>query len=187
MNLGALVASVSLLASQGDMTGTQTDYIHQKPQVYAQAASQLAETKHDTLEKMLSIYRNLIFKPGTGKNVTRMALEFYNDIIKEKQNGPHLAEAYSNSGYILCMMDPKDIGEGLKRLDKAYEIGENNIKIRVLHLKFTLAKDYEESSEKNLKLKNPENYIMEIEKLDSNLAKELKIELERVRKSQNSK
>ncbi|MBI2659120.1 hypothetical protein HYX05_03420 [Candidatus Woesearchaeota archaeon] len=163
------------------------NYQHQNPAVYAQDSSQPSEAKHDTLERMLSIYRNLIFKPGTGRNVTKMALEFYNDIIKEKQNGHHLAEAYSNSGYILCMMDPKDIDEGLKRLDKAYEIGNDSIKIRILHLKFTLAKNYEGSSEKNLELRSPEHYIIEMEKLDPNLAKKLKRELERVRKSQNSK
>ena len=186
MSLAALVASASLLVSPVSGQYSAAAVQHQKPPIYAQAS----EVKDEGLEKRLALYGDLIFKPKVGKNALRMALEFYNDIIMENKNSSYLAEAYHNSGLILAMMiDQKDVGEGLRRLDEAYKFGDKNKKIWVLHTKFTLARDYEGMSEKDPNLKSPEYYAREMEKLDpySQLTRDSKKELKRFRQFQKPK
>lgn len=173
-------------ASQADLP-TPANFLPQKSPLHAQP-SENTSARDENLEMMLNIYRSLIFRQGAGKQTIEMAFGFYNGLIKESQNSNHLAEAYYNSGYILCcLIDPKNVDEGLKRLDEAYKIGNKDTKIRVLHAKFVLARDYDKSSEKNPNLRSPEHYVREMEKLDQNLAKELKKELKRFRESQKSK
>jgi len=188
MSLAALIASASLLIS-GNSEPAKINYdTYQKPPIYAQASTGLAN-KDENLEKILSAYKNLILKPWVGKNAIKMALDFYNDIIKDKKE-PYVAEAYFRSGYILCCLtNAKDVNEGLRRLDIAYETGDKEIKIGVLNFKFSMAINYEKSPGKPSNLRSPEHYVKEMEKLNPNseLIKALKDQLKRFRASKKPK
>ncbi|MDP3765785.1 MAG: hypothetical protein Q8R04_04685 [Nanoarchaeota archaeon] len=188
MSLAVLVASASLLVSPVSGQYSATIAQHQKPPIYAQAP-QSAEARDENLEHRLAIYRNLIFSMDrVGKRSIEMAWSFYNEVIKESQNNSHLAEAYYNSGYILCCLtEQKDVREGLRRLDKAYEFGNQDTKEKVLNLKFRMAMDYELLSEKYPNLKSPGYYVREMRRFNSELAEKLSKELKRSRDSQKVK
>jgi len=126
MSLAALVAFASLQVSPAQ-EASHLDYQHQKPPVYAQASE---ITRDENLERMLLVYKSLIFKPGTSKRIFEMALSFYDDVIKENKSQKYSAEAYYYSGLILAeFIDPKNVKEGVRRLEFAYELGDNNIKV----------------------------------------------------------
>lgn len=118
-----------LIASQLNFGNIDTKYIYQtqKPSVYAQASSGVAN-KDKNIEKILSAYKNLILKPKVGKNAIKMALDFYNDIIKDKKE-PYVAEAYLYSGLILTTLDPKNEKEGFRRMKKAFAVGNQETRL----------------------------------------------------------
>ncbi len=179
MNLTALVASASMLLAQGDFTETKIHY--QKPPIYAQAP-QDAITKNENLERMLAVYRNLVFK-GYSKRAMEMALDFYEDIIKESKNELYVAEAYLNSGIILCcMIDPKNLNEGKKRLEEAYKMGDYKIKVEAAYQLARVHFGYGGAKESDFSLKEAKKYLLEVIRLapQSHFADEAKTMLKQL-------
>ncbi|MBI2650331.1 hypothetical protein HYX04_03380 [Candidatus Woesearchaeota archaeon] len=175
-----------LIASQLNFGDIDARYIsqNQKPPVYAQASSSVPN-KDENLERMLAAYRNLVFNQKYNRRAMEMALGFYDDVIRDSKNNSHLAEAYLNSGIILCcMIDPKDLEKGVMRLEKAYAIGNDTMKLDAAYYLARLNYGYGTKGTPLFSFEKAKKYLTEIIKKSpgSQMAEEAKLMLLQIQK-----
>lgn len=161
MSLTALLTSASLLVSPAEIDKTTAFYQHiERPQIYAQAAQ---DARDESLERMLLAYKNLIFKPGASKRIFEMALEFYDDVVKDNKGRKYTAEAYYYSGLILAQfIDPKNVKEGIRRLELAYELGGNNLKVEAALRIGDIVYHNAAANEKGFAFEHAEEYLRRV-------------------------
>ena len=137
--------------------------------------------KEEAIQKVGQIYKNLAFNKYSSEPAIEIAMNFYNEVIKRHQDSPYLAEAYLNSGRLICHNEwKKDFGESVRRLEKAYDTATDN-KVKA-EARWTLAHiiiDHAQINPKVFPLKKAEAYLKEVIKLvpESQLAEDSKKEL----------
>lgn len=92
---------------------------YQKPPIYAQA--------EDLGTRLLKE------ADAIAKNNPILAVSHYDIIVMQYPNSNYAAEAYLKSGKILCDLlfeAPSRFDEGIQRLEKAYSLGNNEVKAR---------------------------------------------------------
>lgn len=154
MSLAALLASAFLL-SEGELPKPVQ---YERHQVYAQAAE-----IDDNLERVLLAYKNLILQRGASKKMFEMALGFYDDIIKENKNARYLSEAYYYSGMILAeFIDPKNVKEGIRRIELAYNLGKDSLKAQAALEIGSIIYHHAVANEKGFTFDDAEKYLKRV-------------------------
>lgn len=145
-------------------------------QLYRLVIEEGGDLKEDAIKKIGNIYEAMVYtqrKLGDvqsfvrRKQILNNALNFYNEVTEIHSDSPYLAEAYLNSGKILCCeIEPRNMAEGIKRLIKASDIAPNvEIKVKAFDTLGNIEWSNAGAKKRGFSLENAEYYFLEIIKL----------------------
>ena len=134
-----VAGSLSFLNLLSPVSGTKYEAFSQNPApIYAQVSKEKLsdKLKEEAIKIKGDKYKKSVIEKHGNESAIKEALAFYNGVIQNHKNSNYLAEAYLNSGRLICCtIENKDTIEGTKRLKKASEIAiDINVKADAVYL-----------------------------------------------------